>query len=135
MALHAIDVGLAVGHATRTLAFVNHATQAFHGLVVCIVQRVELVGEQFHRLANAAGLVDAALFADGQVHRKVQKRVGPVRVVFQHAGQGRVHVGQFSMVFGVFVDPLADQHFHGLQWRRCAGFGVNTAKKAPDIGL
>jgi hypothetical protein len=39
------------------------------------------------------------------------------------------------VVFGVFVDPLADQHFHGFERCSRAGFGVNAAKKAPDIGL
>ena len=38
VALHAGDVGLAIGHAARALAFKNHAPQAFHGLVVRVVQ-------------------------------------------------------------------------------------------------
>jgi hypothetical protein len=39
------------------------------------------------------------------------------------------------MVFGVFVDPLADEHFHGFKRLGGFGLGIDTAKKAPDIGL
>ena len=67
--LHAGDVGITIGHAARTLTFMHHATQAFHGLMVCIVQGVESVGQQLHSLADATRLVNAALFADRQVHR------------------------------------------------------------------
>jgi hypothetical protein len=52
-----------------------------------------------------------------------------------HLGQRSIDIGQVGVVFGVFVDPLADEHFHGFQCGGCAGFGVNAAKKAPDIGL
>ena len=135
VALHAGDVGFTVGHAARALAFKNHASQAFHGAVVRVVQRVDPVRQQFHCLADAPGLVNAGLLADGQVHREVQKRIGPVGVVVEHAGQRSIKIGQFGVVFGVLVDPLADQHFHGFERSRCAGFGVNAAKKAPDIGL
>ena len=45
VALYASDVSLAVRHAACFLALVDHAAQAIHGLVMRIMQRVELVGE------------------------------------------------------------------------------------------
>ena len=68
MSLHAVNVNLTIGHATRALAFVNHAAEALHGGVMRLVQGFPFVGEQFHRLTDAPGLVNAALLADGQVH-------------------------------------------------------------------
>ncbi len=113
----------------------HHATQAFHGLVVGIVQGVEPVGQQLDCLTNASGLVDAALLADRQVHRQVQKRILPVRVGCVHVGQRSIDVGQFGVVFGVFVNPLADEHFHGFERGGGSGLGINTAEKSPHIGL
>jgi hypothetical protein len=45
VALYASDVSLAVRHAACFLALEDHAAQALHGLVMCKVQRVQLVGE------------------------------------------------------------------------------------------
>jgi hypothetical protein len=45
MALHASDVSLAIRHAASFLAFVDHAAQAFHRLVMRTVQGVEFVRE------------------------------------------------------------------------------------------
>jgi hypothetical protein len=41
----------------------------------------------------------------------------------------------FDVVFGVLVNPLADEHFHGF--KRCSGFGlgIDATKKAPNVGL
>jgi len=105
--LNAVNVDIAVRHAARALTFENHATQAFHGGMVRLVQGLSFVAQQFHRLPNAAGLVNAALLADGQMHGQVQKGVFFGGVNLQHAGQGGVYVGQFGMVLGVLVDPLA----------------------------
>ena len=77
------------------------------------MQRVASCAQQFYRLADAAGLVNAALLADGQVHGQVQKRVVSVRVDLLHISQGTVQVGQLGVVFGVFVDPTAYQLFQG----------------------
>jgi hypothetical protein len=92
MSLYAIDVRIAIRHAARTLAFINHAAQAFHGGMVRFVQGVSLVREQLHGLANTSGLVNAALLADGQVHGQMQKRIFFGGVNVQHAGQCRINV-------------------------------------------
>ena len=77
--------------------------------MVGVVERIEPRGEQFNRLANAAWLVDAALLADRQVHREVQKSAGFIgrglRRLLRDGGQRSVNVGQHSVVFRVFVDP------------------------------
>jgi len=71
--LHAGHVGVAIGRAALALALPQHLAQAVHGHVVRVVQRIEPRREQLHRLADAARLVYAALLADSQVHRKMQK--------------------------------------------------------------
>ena len=68
MPLHAVNVDLAIRHFAGSLAFKNHATQAFHRGVMSLVQGLLFVTQQFNGLANAAWLVNAALLADGQVH-------------------------------------------------------------------
>jgi hypothetical protein len=59
--LHALDVGLPVGRASGALALPQHLAQALHGFVVGVVQRVAPGCQQFHRLPDAARLVDRAL--------------------------------------------------------------------------
>jgi len=69
------------------------------------------------------------------VHGQVQERVFGVRVGLGHVAQGRVHVRQGGVVFGVFVNPLADQQLHGFERGARAGFGIDAAEKATHIGL
>ena len=45
-ALHAGNVGLAIGGAACALALPEHLAQAVHGGVVGVVQRVEALGQQ-----------------------------------------------------------------------------------------
>ena len=52
------------GRLAIALAVPKHLSQTFHGDVMRIVQRVTPVREQFNRLADAAWLVNAALFGD-----------------------------------------------------------------------
>jgi hypothetical protein len=66
--LHAVNVDLAIRHFAGSLAFKNHPTQAFHRGVMSLVQGLLFVTQQFNGLANAARLINAALFADRQVH-------------------------------------------------------------------
>jgi 3-oxoadipate CoA-transferase alpha subunit len=67
--LHAVDVGLPVGRPAGTLALPEHPAQTLHGFVVGLVQRVAPRGQQFHRLADAVGLVDRALLADPMINK------------------------------------------------------------------
>ena len=75
--------------------------------MVCVMKRVAPVGQQFNRLANSPGLVNAALLADGQVHGQVQKRIALSLRVGIHLTQGRIHIGEFCVVFGMLGNPLA----------------------------
>jgi len=68
----------------------NHSAEALHGGVMRLVQGVLFVGEQFYSLSDAPGLVNAALFADGQVHGQMQKRIFLGGICVQHAGQGSI---------------------------------------------
>jgi hypothetical protein len=133
--LDAVDVHIAIRHAARALTFVNHAAQAFHGGVMGLVQGVAFVGEQFHGLANAARLVNAALLANRQVHGQMQKRILSGGINIEHAGQGRIHVRELGVVLGVLVNPLTGQNFDGLQGGARSGLGVGATEKAADIGL
>jgi cytochrome c553 len=74
--LHAGDVGVAIRRAASPLALPDHPAQALHRAMVRRMQRVVAVRQQFHRLTDAARLVDRALFADRQMHRQVQERIG-----------------------------------------------------------
>ena len=65
-----------IGRATTALALPQHGTQALHHRVLCVVDGVFSFGQLRHRCLNALGLVDRALFADGQVHRQMQKWIG-----------------------------------------------------------
>jgi len=115
--LHAVNVDLAIGHFASALAFKNHASQAFHRGVMSVVQRLFFVTEQFNRLTDAAGLVNAALFTDRQVHRQMQEGVVPGRIDVLHGCQSSIHIRQFGVVLRMFIDPLAGQNFNGLQGR------------------
>ena len=75
-ALYAGYIRITIGRSACALAFPDHLAQAIHGFMMRVVQGIALCGQEFHRLANAARLVNRALFADGQVHGKVQKGVG-----------------------------------------------------------
>ena len=103
--------------------------------MVGIVQPVQAPRQQFHRLADAAWLVNAALLADRQVHRQVQKRVGALGLQVVIAGDGRLGVGQFGVELGVLGNPQAGQGFNGLHGLLRLGFGMDGAEKAPHIGL
>jgi uncharacterized protein (UPF0332 family) len=62
--LHAFNVNIAVWHFACALTLKNHASQAFHGGVMRLMQRLFFVTQQLNGLANAARLVNAALFTD-----------------------------------------------------------------------
>ena len=86
-------------------------------------------------VADATGLVDAALLADRQVHRQVQKRIGLARGFVVVAGHGGVGIRQVGVVFGVLGDPQAGQSFDGFHGGAALGLGVYAAQKAAHIGL
>ncbi|MCY1382136.1 hypothetical protein D9M69_701230 [compost metagenome] len=93
-------------------------------------------GQQFHRLADARWLVDAALFTDRQVHRQVQEGVvAGAAARFAKAGERRVHVGKLGVVFGVFGDPLAGQGLDGFHGLFAQALGMDRTEKSPHIGL
>ena len=91
--------------------------------------------QQFNGLANAARLINAALFTDRQVHRQMQEGIVPRRICVLHGCQSSLHIRQFGVVFRMLINPLTRQNFNGLQGPARPGFGISTAKKAPDIGL
>ena len=93
------------------------------------------MGEQLHRLAYAAWLVDAALLADGQVHGQVQKRVAAPGLAGLHGGQCGIHIGKFGVVLRVLVHPAGGQGFYGFEWLTRAGLGKSAAKKAAHVFL
>ncbi len=100
-----------------------------------LVQRLPLVAQQFNRLPNAPWLVNAALLANGEVHREVQKWIFAGRVNVLHGCQRRIHIGQFCVVFRVFFNPLAGQYFDGRHGGARAEFGIGPTKKSAHIGL
>jgi hypothetical protein len=92
------------------------------------------VGEEFDRLANAARLVNAALLADGQVHGKMQERVGAPILNLGHGGQRSVHVLKVLRVLRVLIHPLIRYDFDSFQPLTGEGFSINRAKETTDIG-
>ena len=56
------------------------------------MQIVAFGRQQFHRLTNAAWLIDGTLFADGDMHRQMQKRVGLTIVTLELLAQRRIDV-------------------------------------------
>ena len=99
------------------------------------VQVAAAGGQQFHRLADAARLVDAALLADRQVHRQVQKRVAAHRTVAIVARHGGLGVAEVGVPLGVLGDPAGGQLLDGFH--RLAGLlpGPGATKKASDLFL
>jgi len=76
-------------------------------------------GKKFYRLANASWLIDASLFADRQMHWKVQKRVWAACTWILHiedSRDSRFLVSQLSMVFWMFRDPIGRQTFQFSHW-------------------
>jgi hypothetical protein len=100
-----------------------------------LVQGLLFVTQQFNGLANTARLVNAALFADRQVHRQVQKRIVAIWVYHKHVGQSGIDIGQLGVVFRMLIDPLAGQNFNGFQFGPRPRFGISSTKKSPHIGL
>jgi len=97
----------------------------FHSVVVRVMQRVFFRGEQFDRLADAARLVDRALFADRQMHRQVQKRIRLAAFNVVHGGQRSAGIGEVEVVLRVLVDPHARYCFQGIHGLQGLGFGMN----------
>ncbi len=103
--------------------------------MVRVVQRIAPCGQQLHRLANAAWLINAALLADGQVHGEVQKRVGAIRRGFLQLGQRLLQVGKLGVVLRVLVNPLAGNDLYRLHRLTRTGLGVNITKESANVGL
>ena len=93
------------------------------------------MGQQFNSLANSTGLVNAALFADGQVHRQVQKGIALPLGVGVDLSQGSLHIGELCVVRRMLGDPLAGQGFNGFHGRIAQGLFVDGAKKPTNIFL
>lgn len=103
--------------------------------MVCQMQGIALAAEQFNRLANAAWLVNAALFTERQMHGQVQERIDTTAIGrCVHGPQGGIQIGKISGVFGVQVQPSGCYRFNRLQHAALAGLGVNLAKEAAHIG-
>ena len=92
MLLHTCDIGVAVGRTSGALAFPNHFARPIYGLVVDGVQRVAAMRQLLHRMPDAAGLVNAALLADGQVQECFTFAV----ICRLHGTQGGVDIGQIT---------------------------------------
>ena len=99
------------------------------------MQRVAPGGQQLDGLANAAWLVNGALFADRQVHRQMQKGIG--FSAFHVIGFFKCSVGvlEIGVVLGVLVHPLTCYGFNSFQWLTGKRFGINGAKKTANISL
>jgi hypothetical protein len=115
MLLHAPYIDVAIGGASGTLALPNHLAQAIHGFVVSGVQGVTAVGQHLYGLPNAAGLVNAALLADGQVHGQMEERIALTFIDLLHGSQGCIDIGQLCVVLRVIVNPQAGDGFYGFK--------------------
>ena len=135
VALHTGHVRRAIGCAPTALAVLQHSAQALHGLVMGLVQGVVPMGQQLDRLPDAAGLVDAALLRDGEMHRQMQECVATSVLRHAHGGQGSIQVGEVAGVFGVLIHPLNRYDFNSFQRKASAPFRITIAKKSPNIGL
>ena len=129
------NVGVAVRRSPGALAFPQHFSQTFHGVVVRAVQRVALVCEQFHRLADAAWLVNGTLLAYRQVHGQMQERVGAPIVAAVHRCDGGIGIAQIAVVLGMLVNPLRRDGLQRFQRLGCTRLGIDCAKVAADVGL
>jgi hypothetical protein len=103
--------------------------------VVGVVQRAAAGRQQFHRLPDAARLVDRALLADRQVHRQVQERIGLSVAAVVDPGHGRLGVGQVGVVFGVLQQPLAGQRLQRIQGLAGPGLGMDAGEEPAHVFL
>jgi hypothetical protein len=113
----------------------EHLAQAFHDHVMRGVQIAAAVREQFYRVANAAWLVDAALFADRQVHRHVQKRVAAGAARRIYAGHGGIGIGKVGVPFGVLGNLAGGQRFDRFQRLVRLTLGPGGVEKTPRFVL
>ena len=114
-ALHTVNVSRTIRRAACPLAFPHHLPQTVHRFMMRIVQGVKSCRQQLNRLANAAWLVNRALFADGQVHRQVQKRIRLAALHVVHLCQCRICIDKIGMVFRMLSNPLASYYFKSFQ--------------------
>jgi hypothetical protein len=103
--------------------------------VLRVVDRVFPFGQLRHSGLNALGLVNRALFTDGQMHRQVQKRVRVTRLDGVSLFQGPGGVGQDVVKFRVFVDPLGGQGLQSVHGFALSRMEKDFAKKATNIIL
>jgi hypothetical protein len=78
-------------------------------------------------------LIDGALFADGQMHGQMQKRVA--RGVIEITLQRILFVCQHGMVFGMSVDPFCGQRLQWVDQRPLQLFGIDLTEEATDVLL
>ena len=134
-ALYAGYIRIAVGRAACALAIPYHLAQAIHGFVVCVVQGITFYREEFNCLTNATRLVNRALFADGQVHGKVQEGVGLSTFNVIHFFKCSFHIRKIGMVFRVLLKPLACYGFNSFHGLIGNGLGVDRTEKTANVGL
>ena len=103
--------------------------------MVRLVHAAALGGQQLHRLADAAGLVNRALLADGQVHGQVQEGVVLAVLACELLRQGVGFIGQHRVVFGVLGHPFTGQHFQGVNQRMRLMLGIDLTEEATNIVL
>ena len=82
---------------------------------------------------DAARLVDRDLFGDRQVHRQVQEGVRLAAFDRVVARDGRFHVFQFGVVFGVLDDPVGGDGIHRRQDLSIALLAQGVAEKAAHV--
>ena len=114
-ALHTVNVSRTIRRAACPLAFPHHLSQTVHRFMMRIVQGVKSCCQQLNRLANAAWLVDRALFADGQMHGQVQKRICFTALHVIHLFKCHVCISEVGMVFRMLSNPLASYYFKSFQ--------------------
>jgi hypothetical protein len=88
-----------------------------------------------HRGLNALGLVDRALFTDGQVHGQVQKRVGVSGFNGVSLLQRPGCIGQNIVKFWVLIHPLGRQCLQSVHGLSLSRMEKDFAKKATNIIL
>ena len=135
MALDAGYIRIAIGWSACTLAFPDHLAQAIHGFVMRLVQGIAFCREEFNGLANAARLVNRALFADGKVHGKVQEGVGLPTFNVIHFFKGSIRICKIGVIFRVLLQPLVCYGFNSFHGLIGPGFSVDRTKKTANIGL
>ena len=118
----------------RPLRLPQGLDQTFLHDVGGVVGTAQLRLQHVHGLADAAGLVDAALLADGQVQRQVQEGVAAADFGAVVGFQRPIQVSQLVVIFRMLADPLQGDHLQGLQRGALLVFLPDVAEVAAHVG-